>query len=285
MACLSGSDGNPYRFQIAHLAQQDHVRGLSQRRAKGAGEGGHVVGHVALADQGLLVIVYVFDRVLNGHDVTVALGVDAIHHTGQRGALAASGRAGDQDHAVQVLGQLHHQVRDAQRPGIGQAKGHHSAGRCHGAALHIGVAAKAAQARQREGEVIVALLVQLGDVAVGHLIGLAHQRLGARGLDDIVGQGHHIALDLAGHVRARYDEYIRTAQFIGLAQYLSQFHTSSVTAVSRCSRQRSRSFSPWGNTSTAQLSVRRPSESSQLTIRSSWPISMPSGRLPRTAAR
>ena len=81
------------------------------------------------------------------------------------------------------------------------------------------------------------------------------------------------------------DEYIRTAQFIGLVQYLSQFHMSSVTAVSRCSRQRSRSFSPRGMTSTAQLSVRRPSESSQLTIRSSWPISIPSGRLPRTAAR
>jgi hypothetical protein len=61
--------------------------------------------HFALIDQGVLVAVNVLNRILNGQDVGVALGVDAIEHRGQGGRLAAARRPGHQYETTWALEQ------------------------------------------------------------------------------------------------------------------------------------------------------------------------------------
>ena len=68
---------------------------------------------------------------------------------------------------------------------------------------------------------VVAVVAQLGDVALGQVIGLTHQLSRGVRFHDVVRQGDHVALHLAGHVRARQDEDVRAAQLIGLFQQIT----------------------------------------------------------------
>ena len=80
-------------FQIAHFADQHHVGIFAERGAQGVGEALGVGVQFALVDQAVLVHVHEFDRILDGEDVIVALGIDLVDHGGQRGGLAGAGRA------------------------------------------------------------------------------------------------------------------------------------------------------------------------------------------------
>jgi hypothetical protein len=103
-------------FQVADLADHDHVRVLAQDRAQGLGEA-HVDARVdlGLADADQVVL----DRVFHRHDVGGGR-VQARQRRVQRGGLARAGRAGDQHDAVRLVDQavelrqqggLHAQVR------------------------------------------------------------------------------------------------------------------------------------------------------------------------------
>ena len=227
-------------------------------------------------------LVDVFHRVLDGDDMAVALPVDPVDDARQRRGFAAAGGAGDQYHAVAEAGEIHNHARYAQILGVRQAEGHHAQRGRHGAALVVDVAAEAAQAQQREGKVVVALLVQLVDIPVRHFVGFVDQCLRSRRFDDFVRQGHHGALDLAGHVRARDDEYVRTIQFVCFFQQLFQFHVSSVVAVRQWLTQLKRAPSPRGFRHTAQSSVRTPSVTFHAISRPVMVMSI--GRNARTAA-
>ena len=70
-----------------------------------------------------------FDGVFNGNDVIGARDVDPVDQGGQSGALAAAGRAGDQDHAPLLLSELVHnfgqfQLFDGLHLGGNQANRH-----------------------------------------------------------------------------------------------------------------------------------------------------------------
>src|SRR5437763_14222016 len=54
---------------VAHLADEDHVRVFTQRRAQSVGERQRVRPDLALVDQALLRFVHELDRVLDGEDV------------------------------------------------------------------------------------------------------------------------------------------------------------------------------------------------------------------------
>ena len=60
--------------------------------------------HFALIDDRVVVPVQILDRILDRHDVRGARGVDVVDHRGERGALAAAGRAGDQHEPALFLG-------------------------------------------------------------------------------------------------------------------------------------------------------------------------------------
>ena len=109
------------RLQVAHLADQDHVGVLAQRRTQTEREVGRIGADLALVDDRALVLVQELDRVLDREDVVLVLGVDHVEHRRQRRRLARAGRAGDQHEAARLGGQLAQHLaapRACRAPGI-----------------------------------------------------------------------------------------------------------------------------------------------------------------------
>ena len=80
--------GELHRFQVAHFADQDHVRVFAQGGAQGVREGLGVHAQFALVDDGHLVRVQVLNRVFNRDDMLGAVDVDVVDHRRQRRGLA-----------------------------------------------------------------------------------------------------------------------------------------------------------------------------------------------------
>ena len=87
-------------LEVAHLADQDHVGILAQRRTQRARERHRVEPDLALVEHRALVAERVLDRVLDRDDVIRVLRVDVVDHRGERGRLARAGRAGDEHDAA-----------------------------------------------------------------------------------------------------------------------------------------------------------------------------------------
>ena len=73
------------RFEVAHFADEHHVRILAQRSAQRFGKPVRVGVDFALVDEAALVIVKKLDRVFDGQDVFVAVAIDLVDHRGERG--------------------------------------------------------------------------------------------------------------------------------------------------------------------------------------------------------
>ena len=114
MAGLGGGHGGGDGLVVAHLANEDHVRVLTQSTAQGGGKAGHVAAHLALMDQSFFAFIHVLDGVLDGQDVVGAVLVDVVDHRGQRRGLAAARGAGDQDQAAGLVRQFLQNRRQAQ---------------------------------------------------------------------------------------------------------------------------------------------------------------------------
>jgi hypothetical protein len=80
-------------FEVAQLADQDHVRVLTKGGAKRHAEALGVGVQLALVHQCGLVLVQVFDRVLDGQNVRLLGDIDPVDHRRERGGLTAAGRA------------------------------------------------------------------------------------------------------------------------------------------------------------------------------------------------
>src|SRR5262249_38303455 len=65
----------------------------------------------ALVDYTILVHVHEFDRVFDGENVVVTLGVDLVDHRGQRGRFAGSGGPRHQYQAAGLLAEFSHNRR------------------------------------------------------------------------------------------------------------------------------------------------------------------------------
>ena len=102
-----------YGFQVAHFADQHHVRvfteGSAQRVSKALG----VSVQFALVDQAIFVHVHEFDWVLDGEDVIVPLGIDLVDHGRQSGGFAGSRRSGNQHQSTGFVAELAHNRRKA----------------------------------------------------------------------------------------------------------------------------------------------------------------------------
>ena len=106
----AGFDG----LKIAHLADQHDVGILSQAGAQRVGEAVGVRVDLPLIDDAGLVAVEVLDRVLDGHDVLVALAIDLVDHRREARGLAGPRRSGDQDQAARFLAEGLGELRQAQ---------------------------------------------------------------------------------------------------------------------------------------------------------------------------
>src|SRR5437867_182380 len=107
VAGFGGGDGSIDRFQIAHFADEDHVRVLAQYAAQRFGKIRHVHADFALGHQRLFVPVIIFDGIFDGDEVDlVALFINDVEHRGERRGLARTGRARDQDEPSWFVEQL-----------------------------------------------------------------------------------------------------------------------------------------------------------------------------------
>ena len=76
---FSESDGGGDCFQIAHFADEDHIRIFPQRRPQGIGERIRVRAKLALIDHAFFVRVQVLNRVFNRQNMRFALRVDNVN--------------------------------------------------------------------------------------------------------------------------------------------------------------------------------------------------------------
>ncbi len=164
-------------FEVAHFADEHHVRVLAQRRAQRLGEALGVGADFALVDDAALVRVEELDRVFDGDDVLVALAVDLVEHGGERRRFAGAGRAGDEDEAARAVAERRDDGRQAQRfEGLDLVRDGAEDG-ADRAALVEEVGAEAREAAHAEGEVefellLEAVLLRVGEHAVGERLGV-----------------------------------------------------------------------------------------------------------------
>ena len=75
-------------LEVAHFADEHHVRIFAKRSAERIGERVRVGVNLALVDQALLVVVKKLDWVFDRNHMLVALVVDFVEHRGERGRFA-----------------------------------------------------------------------------------------------------------------------------------------------------------------------------------------------------
>ena len=148
------------RLQVAHFADQDHVRVLPQGAANGLGEAGHVDAQFPLVDRRFLVRVVELDRVLDRDDVVVEVLVDVIDHRRQGGGLAGAGRPGDQNQPARPRAQVGQHRRRAQLLEVQQLGGNLPQHHGHVAALLEDRDAEAGRVAKGEAEVGAADFLQ-----------------------------------------------------------------------------------------------------------------------------
>jgi hypothetical protein len=202
VARLGGLHGDLDGLHVAHLADQDHLGRLPQRRAQSEGERARVRAHLALVHGGLHMLVHVLHRVLDGEDVVGELVVDLVDDGGEGRGLARAGGSGDQDDAVFELGDVVQLLRELEllqrRHAFRDDAQHHRVG----AALREDVDPEAGLLRDGVREVHRAVLEQrAGQLAVaaqqveGDRLGLKRRELRQPGEVD----RHELAVDL--HLR------------------------------------------------------------------------------------
>ena len=141
------------RLEVAHLADEDHVGVLAERRAQRLGERRRVLADLALVDDARPVVVQELDRVLDREDVLVPGVVDVVEQRGERRRLAGAGRAGDEHEAARLVRELVEASRDAELLERLDLVRDQPEGGADGRALKVGVDAEAREAGNRVGEV------------------------------------------------------------------------------------------------------------------------------------
>jgi len=167
-------------FEVAHFADEHHVRVLAQRRAQGVGEAARVGADLALVDDAGLVRVEELDGVLDGDDVLVPLAVDLVEHGGQRRRLAGPRGACDEDEAAGAVAEVRDDGREAEVVEGLDLVGDGAEDRADGPALVEEVGAEAREPPHAEGEVqlqvlLEAVLLRVGEHAVGERLGVGRR--------------------------------------------------------------------------------------------------------------
>ena len=168
-------------FHVAHLADQDDVGILPQRRPQRVGKSTAIGADLPLVDNALAVPVQIFDRVLQRQDVAGTFTVDQIDHRRHRGRLAAAGGSGDQHQAARLAGQFTHDVRQFQFLQARHPLGNDPDRNRNRTALPERIDAKPAEAEHRIGKIDFAVLIELdapvfGDNLLEQLRGIVHAK-------------------------------------------------------------------------------------------------------------
>jgi hypothetical protein len=227
-----GGDG----LQIAHLADQDHVRVLAQHVAQGLAEAVGVLADLALVDDGLAAGVEELYGILDGDDVGAALLVDLVDQSGLGCGLAVAGGAGDEHKALGAQHQVAHDLRDAEVLVVGYLVGDDAEGGGHAVALPVAVDAEAVLAGQGDGEVQLLLALEPGDLLV--VEDVVDQPLGLLGRQGGGAGEVEIAVDPHGGGRAGGDEHVAGVLLDGEGEHLRHAELSVAVAVGYISAHR-----------------------------------------------
>src|SRR5262249_34002819 len=122
---------------------------------------------LSLICQAIFVAVKVLDRIFNGHDVFMSLGVDLVDDRGERGGLPGSGGAGDQDQPARSLCKIRDRRRQAELLEVENLEGNGAKRRRHRAALHENVGPKSSQVLDAEGKIELVFFLELVLLRVG----------------------------------------------------------------------------------------------------------------------
>ena len=95
-------------FTVAHLADQNHLGRLAQRRPQPMSVSVKIHAQLALVESGFFMRMLIFHRVFQGDDVHRLVFIDFIQNGRQRGGFTRAGGPGDKDDPVDLLGDLVH---------------------------------------------------------------------------------------------------------------------------------------------------------------------------------
>src|SRR3984957_10279390 len=112
VAGFGGENRGGNGFQVAHFADQNDVRVLTQSSAQRGGERRGVDFDFALVDETLFVAVQIFDRVFDGDDVLGAQRVDAVDHRGECGRFTGTSGAGGENQTALLFANLRKDARE-----------------------------------------------------------------------------------------------------------------------------------------------------------------------------
>src|SRR5229473_3811621 len=155
-------------FQVAHFADQNHVRVLTQSGAQRGRKVCSVHFDFALVDEAALVAVQKLDGVFDGDQVIGAGSVDAVNHRGKRGGLTGAGSSRDQYQSALLFTNFCDDWRKVQffrsaNLGRNDAQNHANV-----AALLKNVYAEAAQASHAISHIELGSFLELLFLPVGH---------------------------------------------------------------------------------------------------------------------
>ena len=114
MAGFSRRERDFHGLGIPHFADHDHIGRLPQGGPQRGRKVRRVDPDLDLLDHASLVLVLVFDRIFDGHDVLRVAAIDLIHQRRHRGRLAGSGRTSDEHQPVMESCELLHLRRQAE---------------------------------------------------------------------------------------------------------------------------------------------------------------------------
>src|SRR5437764_1133075 len=100
VAGFGGEQSGRNGFEVAHFADENHVRVLTKSGAQGGGEVGGVDFDFALIDEAFFIAVQELDGVFDGDDVVGARGVDAVDDACESSGLTGTGGSGDEHEAA-----------------------------------------------------------------------------------------------------------------------------------------------------------------------------------------
>ena len=214
------------RFEVTHLADQDHVGILTQRAAERVRKRRRVDRHFTLADDRLVVPMQILDRVLDGHDVRRPCRVDVIDHRREGRALAAARGPGDQNETTFFLGDFLENGRQAELVNGLDTRGNDAQDHPDGTALLEHIAAEPTQARDAIGQVdflrLAELLVVFGQEED------ARHRLGIVAIEPFLLRSYHQrAVDPHHRVAADLEVQVGCAGCGGNPQQIIEMHALS----------------------------------------------------------
>ena len=85
-------DGDTDGLQVTHFSYKNNIRVFTESGAEGICIVAGIAAHFSLVYHGHLVMMHVFDRILQRDDVRITVGIDLINKGCQCGGLTATGR-------------------------------------------------------------------------------------------------------------------------------------------------------------------------------------------------